>query len=186
MPNGKKCHSMALRNLPYCYFHNRLHRLALEKIATDKGENAKTEKKKKNKNIPEKNLLELPVPEDQSAIQMSVGMVLKALGSDRLEPKYAGLFLYGLQIATLNVPRGGPILPSDTVPAVTLNGDGQEMGPENLACDVPDDCECCDDRKHCLVRRTVAGLHGGTDPLDEMAAADNHGNDAEDDAGDES
>lgn len=183
MPNGKKCHCMALRKLPYCYFHSRLHRLALEKIATDDGENAETEKKETEK---KKNILELPVPEDQSAIQMSVGMVLKALGSNRIEPRYAGLFLYGLQIATQNVPRGGPILPSDTVAAVTLDGDGQEMGPENLACDIPDDCERCDDRKHCLVRRTVAGLHGGTDPLDEMAEADNHGNDAEDDAGDES
>ena len=28
MPSGAKCHAMALRAMPYCYFHTRLHRFA--------------------------------------------------------------------------------------------------------------------------------------------------------------
>ncbi len=165
MPSGNKCHGMAMRNAPYCYFHNRLHRFALQKHT-------------KKDDWP----LELPFPEDQFAIQLSLGMVFKALGAKKLDPKYAGLFLYGLQIASQNVPRGEPFIGKLTVPSVTLTKDGQELGPETLGCDFPDDCKECDYRKHCLHRRTFVGLHGGVDPLEESAEDSDAEN--EDDADD--
>lgn len=156
---------MALRHQPYCYFHNRLHRLALEKV---------TKKDEKDERP-----FQLPVPEDQSAIQLSLGMVFNALGAERLDTKRAGLFLYGLQIAVFH---GDYFISRFTVPAVTFTKDGQDLGPKELGCDVPDDCMECDYRKHCLHRRVIAGLHGGVDPLDDPDEDSDAENENEDDS----
>jgi hypothetical protein len=167
LPNGKKCRGMALRNHPYCYFHNSLHRLALQKV-TPKGEK-------------DERPFELPVPEDQSAIQLSLGMVFKALGANKLDISRAKLFLYGLQIASQNVSHAEHFISKFTVPGVTITKDGQELGPKELGCD-PDDCKECDYRKHCLHRRVIVGLHGGVDPLDDLVENSDDENKDEDDA----
>ena len=48
---------------------------------------------------------DLPLPEDRSAIQASIGIILQRIASNDLDPKRAGLLLYGLQIASLNLPK---------------------------------------------------------------------------------
>lgn len=168
LPNGRKCHGMALRHQPYCYFHNRLHRLALQNVTP-----------KDEKDEPS---FELPVPEDQSAIQLSLGMVFKALGAEKLDTRRAGLFLYGLQIASQNVSHAEHFISKLTVPTVTLTKDGQELGPKELGCDMPEDCKECDSRKSCMHRRIIAGLHGGVDPLDDLDEDSDAENDDEDDS----
>src|SRR5438552_10860342 len=47
----------------------------------------------------------LPLPEDRSAIQASIGEVLQRIASNEIDPRRAGLLLYGLQIASLNLPK---------------------------------------------------------------------------------
>jgi hypothetical protein len=154
-PNGYKCRSAALRKSPYCYYHDRLHRLALEKSATATRP------------------LELPFPEDRAAILMSLGMIFQKMGARKLDPQRTGHFLYGLQIASQNVDRDPAILPRNTVINITHTKDGQELAPKDLACDAPQDCVECDRREFCLKRRTMVGLQGGFDELAENDAEEN-------------
>ncbi len=142
MPNGCKCHAYALRGLPYCYFHNRLHS---RPAAT-----------------PEKPI-EIPVTEDRSAIQLALADVLNALCSSRLDPKRAGLVLYGLQIASQNVDRDPNTIPSRTVHLVTQTSDGQELAPEQGSCTGMDDCSICDWRETCEEFRPDEGVDNEED-----------------------
>ena len=87
MPTGVKCHSPALRGKPYCYFHIRRHSLAPRPAPK-----------------PEEPL-KLPNLADRGNIRTALGQVLNALGSSRLTPRRAGLFLYALQIASRNIER---------------------------------------------------------------------------------
>lgn len=147
MPNGNKCNAAALRNMPYCYFHTRVHGL--------------TGSKTKPKNQP----LKFPVLEDHSAIQLALAQILDALSSAKIDHKQAGLLLYGLQIASQNVSRSGaPNLSNDTVQSVTRTRDGCELAPESFDCDRPDDCKECKGRDRCIHYRAVAALSGVDDP----------------------
>ncbi len=161
MPNGKKCRATDLRHLPYCYFHTRLHRLALQKNSSAKAP------------------LDLPALEDRSAIQLALGQILNALVSERIDPKRAGLLLYGLQIASQIVPEDVPAFPVTTAPSITHTRDGQELASPQFACDMPRDCKICPGGETCILHRAYIGLNGGVDPADE----DEPGNDAEDEDG---
>jgi hypothetical protein len=56
---------------------------------------------------------EIPLPEDRSAIQHTIGQVLQRIAANDIDPRRAGLLLYGLQIASLNLPKE----PASTKPA---------------------------------------------------------------------
>jgi len=131
MPNGVRCHSPALRGTAYCYFHTRLNRFAAEQSS--------------GQDEP----LKLSVLEDRSSIQIALAQVLNALASSKLDPRRAGLFLYGLQIASQNVPHNLNILQSNAVPFLTRGPEGEELAPEKTVCDPPDDCCTCDQRDNC-------------------------------------
>ena len=131
MPNGCKCHSPALRGKPFCYFHTRLHGLAAKPAAAPGAP------------------LKLPILEDRSAIQVALAQVLDALGSSRIDPRRAGLFLYALQIASRNVERDCDIVPITTVHSITHTDTGDELGPEIKKCEPPEDCSDCDKRDTC-------------------------------------
>lgn len=131
MPSGVRCHSPALRGMHYCYFHTRLHRLASAQGG--------------GKEEP----LNLHVLEDRSAIQLALSQVLNALGSSKLDPRRAGLFLYGLQIASQNVERNEDIVPRTAVASLTLTRDGEELATEKSVCEPPEDCSTCGKRDDC-------------------------------------
>lgn len=147
--SGKKCQSPALRGKPYCYFHTRLHRLS---AATGRP--------------PEKDApLELPVVEDRSSIQIALSQVLSSIGAGSLDPKRAGLMLYGLQIASQNSANSFEIISNDAVDSITRNAAGDELGPKKRACDPPDDCYDCDrwdtcDDPECLEEEDDAPAEG--------------------------
>ena len=111
MPSGAKCHTPALRGKPYCYFHTRLHKFtAAPPIEVDGN-------------------LRLGVLEDRSAVQIAVAQVLDALYSGRLDPRRAGLSLYGIQIVSQNVERNPLIIPVRTVESITHTDTGEELAP---------------------------------------------------------
>lgn len=116
MPNGSKCNSPALRSQPFCYFHSHVHRLKMQQL--------------QSADEPAGALLEFPVLEDRCAMQLALSTVLNALGASRLDPRRAGLILYALQIASMNVERDQRILPADPVQTITYTEGGEEMGPE--------------------------------------------------------
>ena len=148
MPNGKKCRAAALRNTPFCYFHTRVRGLARPKV--------------KSKDQP----LQLPILEDRAAIQLALAQVLDAFAATRIDHKQASLFLYGLQIASQNIPSRPPTLANDTVQSFTRTRDGHELAPEKLTCD-PGDCKTCHARNRCIHYRLVTALSGGVHPAED-------------------
>jgi hypothetical protein len=55
---------------------------------------------------------ELPLPEDRSAIQASIGMVLQRIAANDIDPRRASLILYGLSIAASNLPKAARQTPA--------------------------------------------------------------------------
>jgi hypothetical protein len=124
MPNGNRCHAPAVLGAYFCYFHKRLHCKADE-------HSSKFEES-----------VAIPILEDRCAIQVAVSNVLNALGSSKLDVRKAGVFLYGLQIASQNVERKNFIISYDTVESVT-NENGDDLAPPEHKCNDEDDCDTC-------------------------------------------
>jgi hypothetical protein len=103
--DGHRCGSPALREEEFCYYHHTSRRPIQE---------APTRRRRQSR-------FTVPSPEDRSAIQTSIGLVLTRLASNDLDPRRAGLLLYGLQIASLNL--GKPVLaePATTVDQIVLD-----------------------------------------------------------------
>ena len=80
--NGLKCHSLALRGFPFCYFHSRSRYPApARKPSVDQP-------------------LELPRLESYVDVGSALNAILQALASSRISTKRAGLLLYNLQLAS--------------------------------------------------------------------------------------
>lgn len=84
--NGTQCGSPALRRRRHCFFHERIRR-EQARIAADASQHA----------------FDLPLLEDANAVQMALMKVIQMLGSGRLDHKTAGLMLYALQTASINL-----------------------------------------------------------------------------------
>ncbi len=103
--SGQRCGSPSLKNEEFCYHHHSTRKaIARADLETRRGRRSS---------------FALPEPEDRTAIQLSIGEVLRRLASNDLDPKRAGLLLYGLQIASINLPKAI----SETLPVeeVTLD-----------------------------------------------------------------
>jgi len=132
-PDGAKCNAAALTGKPYCYFHNSLHLLKVRKRSPSK----------------KKQLLNLPTLEDGASIQIALTQILSGIGSDSLEPRRAGLLLYGLQIAAQNVQKTLSMEAFAPVRSLSVTSNGDELGPEVNRCDPPEDCPKCRFRNSC-------------------------------------
>src|SRR6476646_5770134 len=125
MPSGARCHSPALSDQPFCYFHTNLRRTTAPKGKF------------------EDQSLQLPTLEDSSAVQLALTQVLGALGSSQLDARRAGLLLYGLQIATQLTARPSTRRPADFVRSVCQEGDGTVLATQKTGCEPPEDCRTC-------------------------------------------
>ncbi len=125
--NGAICQSPALRDSNYCYFHQR------ERQRQDNLRQARTVKlstKAPDRDDMDAEILEslaIPVLEDAAAIQVATTAVLQAFAANHIRPRRAGLMLYGLQIAALNLPQvrlnlyeTDPIAATDPAPIAKL------------------------------------------------------------------
>jgi hypothetical protein len=90
--DGHRCASPCLRQQEFCYYHH----TARKPIANPRQRRSR------------RSTFDLPLPEDRSAIQASIGEVLQRIASNDIDPRRAGLLLYGLQIASLNLPKAQP------------------------------------------------------------------------------
>jgi hypothetical protein len=164
--------------MPCCYFHTNLHHSAKPKGKFDDLS------------------LKLPSLEDSCGIQIALAEVLNALASSRLDPRRAGLLLYGLQIATklMARPRGPHYSP---VRDICDERDGAFLGPEKAVCEPPDDCrncsksDTCEDYEECeedeyedpAYQPDGSGASGSEDDedLDEDEEEDDEDNDEDND-----
>jgi hypothetical protein len=87
--DGRRCASPCLRGEEFCYYHH----TTRKPIANPKQRRS------------HRSTFHLPLLEDRSAIQSSIGQVLQRIASNDIDPRRAGLLLYGLQIASLNLPK---------------------------------------------------------------------------------
>jgi len=90
--DGHRCGSPCLRGEDLCYYHRTTRRPAT---------NPRTRRSRCA-------TFEIPLPEDRSAIQHTIGQVLQRIAANDIDPRRAGLLLYGLQIASLNLPKQQP------------------------------------------------------------------------------
>ena len=91
--DGRRCGSPCLLGEDFCFYHFTAHtRRAIPTIDLSQGEHQAAP-------------FSIPVPEDRSAVQLAIGEVLNRLAANELDPRRAGLLLYGLQIASLNLPQ---------------------------------------------------------------------------------
>src|SRR6201999_4441604 len=106
--DGRRCHSPCLRAEEFCYYHH-----------TTRKPVANPQQRRGRRSA-----FDLPLPEDRSAIQSSIGQVLQRIASNDIDPRRAGLLLYGLQIASLNLPRDpapSPAARAETVEEIVLD-----------------------------------------------------------------
>jgi len=95
LTDGHRCKSPCLKaagggeaeHEPFCYFHH----TTRHPVTGLKARRAR------------QSTFEMPLIEDRSAIQAALGEVLARIASNDLDPRRAGLLLYGLQIATLTL-----------------------------------------------------------------------------------
>jgi hypothetical protein len=83
--DGHRCGSPCLKREQFCYYHHTTRRPAGNTRARG----------------PEQAEFDISIPEDRCAIQSTIGEVLRRIARNEIDPKRAGLLLYGLQIASL-------------------------------------------------------------------------------------
>ena len=122
--DGRRCGSPAIRGPEgaesFCYYHHNSRRPI---------QDAPTRRRRQSR-------FTIPNPEDRSAIQQSIGEVLRRIASNEIDSRRAGLLLYGLQIASLNLPpkppkpnKTNPANPSEFVTEVTLHPEHGLIAP---------------------------------------------------------
>ena len=101
--NGTICQSPALKGAIFCYFHQR-DRQRLDNLR--QARTVKLSTKVPGRDDMDAEILEsldLPVLEDAAAIQVATSTVLRAFGAGHIRPRRAGLMLFALQIAAMNM-----------------------------------------------------------------------------------
>jgi len=104
--DGHRCGSPCLRGEELCFYHH----TSRKPITGARRRHSR------------RSAFDLPLPEDRSAIQSSIGQVLQRIASNDIDSRRAGLLLYGLQIASLNLPREAASTPAaNTVEEIVLD-----------------------------------------------------------------
>jgi len=112
--NGTQCGSPALRRRRRCYFH----------------EQVRVERARTQADVFAQRRFELPVLEDANSVQVALMKVMELLACGRMDHKTAGLMLYALQTATVNLRNTDfeveqvtdIVIDRDTVNATSING----------------------------------------------------------------
>jgi hypothetical protein len=89
LTNGRRCHSPALRDENWCFFHARLHarHRALRPLGT----------------VPAPGTLDLPALEDRDSVQVALSLIISSVASGKLEEKRARVLFLGLTLASRNL-----------------------------------------------------------------------------------
>ena len=109
---GRRCQSPSLRGQDLCYFH--------QTTRPDRRPPAHTH--------PE--AFTLPMPEDRAAIQLALGQIIARIAAGTLNARRAGLLLYALQIASLNLPKATESDPDTQVEEITEDPDLGPLAPK--------------------------------------------------------
>ena len=109
--DGRRCASPTLRGPAgpenFCYYHHTT-RVPIRETRTHRADLDSRQARLAS--------FDLPLPEDRSAIQHAIGQILIRIAANQLDPRRAGLLLYGLQIASLNLPKIAAPTPASSIP----------------------------------------------------------------------
>ena len=118
--DGHRSATPGLRGEHFCYYHH----TTRKPIANPKQRRSR------------RTTFHLPLPEDRSAVQHSIGQIIQRLAANDLDPRRAGLLLYALQIASSNLPKDpaakaqSPSQPApQTVEEITLDPTHGPLAP---------------------------------------------------------
>ena len=147
--------SPSVKGSYWCYFHSRLHerqtvrhtlRLSNGRFASGEIVDCGTvpgrstgERAEGETTAAHPASLDLPPVEDAASIQLALIDVLQAIAANQLDSKRAGLLLYGLQVASVNVKNN---FSSGNVRTVTYTEHGTPLGPQEFGFDMEDFEEC--------------------------------------------
>ncbi len=151
--NGISCESPALKGGHFCYYHSKTHTIGAEP-------NLKY------------GPLQLPIPEDPAAIQLSVARISDAIINNRIDLKKANSLFYGLQIAAQFIDRRAHFEAKDTVPEAEQSPQGDDLASREFECDDDDDCNDCPYANDC-----ERCAHADDDEDDEESAGEQDGED---------
>jgi hypothetical protein len=92
--DGHRCGSICLRGEEFCYYHHTTRKPA---------QNPRARRGRQS-------TFDLPItdPNDRTGLQSTIVDVLRRIAANDIDPRRAGLLLYGLQIASLNLPKPQP------------------------------------------------------------------------------
>jgi len=130
--NGLQCHSPALDDGQWCYFHHRLH---------GRHERYRTTDRTRGYLIPGQHI-ELTALEDRESVQVALSVVINALATGQLDIKRATALLYGLQLASNNARalQTKPFAP-DVVRAIESSPEGLDLAEPGAVYEITDDPE---------------------------------------------
>jgi hypothetical protein len=119
--DGHRCGSICLRGEEFCYYHHTTRKPAQKPRARRSRQST----------------FDLPItdPNDRTGLQSTIVEVLRRIASNDIDPRRAGLLLYGLQIASLNLPkpqivqRGRKTEESETVEEITTHPELGVLAP---------------------------------------------------------
>src|ERR1700722_1508540 len=120
--DGRRCGSKCLHAEPFCYYPHPPRGKAQRRAQQAAGYTDRL------------STFELPLPEDRTAIQLAIGEIMLRIAGGNLDSKRAGLLLYALQIASLNLPREPRTQPEtaiETVEEITHHPDLGVLAPEH-------------------------------------------------------
>jgi len=113
--DGHRCGSKSLRQENFCFYHYRSHKPRLQPEYRDT-----------------LSTFDLPALEDRSAIQAAITLIAQRIANGCLDSKRAGLLLYAMQIASLNLPKPSPKqseVPFESVAEIELDDSGAMIAP---------------------------------------------------------
>jgi hypothetical protein len=127
--NGLQCHSPALEDGLWCYFHHRLH---------GRHERYRPTEATRGYLIPGQHI-ELTALEDRESVQVALSVVINALATGQLDIRRATALLYGLQLASHNA-RGLQTEPyaANTVRTIEPSPEGLDLAEPGAVCEVED------------------------------------------------
>jgi hypothetical protein len=150
--DNRRCSAAAIKDSHWCYYHTRLHQQQL--LARQRFEAARKprlsdgtfasgdptgneassacakEAAKQLEQASESEFslpLQIPAADDSASIQLALIQVLQALAANELDPRRAGLLLYGLQVASSNVKN---VILMKTIRSVSYTEEGIPLASE--------------------------------------------------------
>ena len=168
--NGARCKAITLRDRPYCYFHDRLHRVLTRRNSTST------------------NSFMLNPLEDRDSVFLALSDVVCAHAAGHIDHQTAASLIQGLQVSGKYAPDSAIEVSNDAVKSVAFTRAGDELAPMLSYCTPEDDCGGCHNRDHCGAQQAqdwrAAHANGDVDDSEEDGNDEENVADGEEDGED--